>query len=226
MSGEMNEKKDILLQDDLKAMLKELEQEVGIDEINRQLEEAIQHFAEKNPNGIENKILRIQKGSLEEILMPEKYADFRSADNIAELLHTYFQEQTEEAFSAVLIEMGWCMMNEGAVLVPTIMRDGRMDMPLLNDDEGGDWIPLFTSPETAKAWPEEADIRPIGLEMAMLLAITRFDFKGVVLNPGTPEAMPLDRMMLEHMERACNETRKEEALLENKRQKNEPTLLS
>ena len=226
MSGEKNEKKDILLQDDLKAMLKELEQEVGIDEINRQLEEAIQHFAKKNPNGIENKILRIQKGSLEEILMPEKYADFRSADNIAELLHTYFQEQTEEAFSAVLIEMGWCMMNEGAVLVPTIMRDGRMDMPLLNDDEGGDWIPLFTSPETAKAWPEEADIRPIGLEMAMLLAITRFDFKGVVLNPGTPEAMPLDRMMLEHMERACNETRKEEVLLENKRQKDEPTLLS
>lgn len=210
-------------QAEMEAMLKEIEQEIGIEEMNRLLQDAMKRRAEENPNGIENKIMRIQKGNFEEMLMPEQYADFTSAGTIAELLHAYYENPGEETFATLMLEVSWCMMNEGAVLVPSIIRDGRLDMPLLNDEQDGDWIPLFTSIEASKVWPEEAEMRPIALEMAVLLATIRSGFKGIVLNPGTIENMPLDRVMLDHMERACNETRREEAL---KKQNSAQTLLN
>ena len=226
MNNEMEQNKESLSYEELQNMLKEIEQVIGTDEMNRQLEDFMQKLADNNPNSAESKVMRIQKGNLEEMLMQERYADYSSAEHIAELLHTYYEKRDDESFSAVLIELSWCMMNEGAVLVPTIMRDGRLDMPLMNDDEGGDWIPLFTSPEIAKAWPEETQMQPIALEMAVLLAIVRSDFKGVVLNPGTDEPMPLDRMLLEHVERACNETRQEEARLAKEQQNDAPGVLN
>jgi hypothetical protein len=123
-----------------------------------------------------------------------------------------------------MIEISWCMMNNGAVLVPVIVRDGRLDMPLMNDEEGNDWVPLFTDAEIAKSWPEEADMQPITLEMAVLLASVNAGFKGVVLNPGTAEPFPLERALLQHLIQACNETRREEERLAKEQQSGKAVL--
>ena len=64
---------------EMAEMLKALEAEVGKEEINRRLEETMKQLAEMNPHGIEAKLLRIQKGELKDLLLPEKYADYTAA---------------------------------------------------------------------------------------------------------------------------------------------------
>lgn len=199
--------------EELEAMLKELEQEIGLEEMNRRLTTAMESYAEANPQSTAEKILVIQKGNLEDMLMPEDKADFTDAKNVADLLHAYYQNEGEDTFAAVIMEIGWCMMNDGAVLVPTVQHEGRVDMPLLDDEESGQWIAVYTSAEHAKAWPDDAEMRPAALEMMVLLATVKTGFTGIVINPGTAEPMPLEREILEQMERACNDTRKEEARL-------------
>ena len=209
---------------EMAEMLKALEAEVGKEEINRRLEETMKQLAEMNPHGIEAKLLRIQKGELKDLLLPEKYADYTAAHEITNLLHKFYENQGEDTFGSLMIEISWCMMNNGAVLVPVIVRDGRLDMPLMNDEEGNDWVPLFTDAEIAKSWPEEADMHPFTLEMAVLLASVNAGFKGVVLNPDTAEPFPLERALLQHLIQACNETRREEERLAKEQQSGKPVL--
>lgn len=206
--------------EELEAMLKELEQEIGLEEMNRRLTTAMESYAEANPQSTAEKILVIQKGNLEDMLMPEDKADFTDAKNVADLLHAYYQNEGEDTFAAVIMEIGWCMMNDGAVLVPTVQHEGRVDMPLLDDEESGQWIAVYTSAEHAKAWPDDAEMRPAALEMMVLLATAKTGFTGIVINPGTAEPMPLEREILEQMERACNDTRKEEARLAEEEKNN------
>ena len=210
--------------EEMAEMLKAIEQEIGKEEMNRRLEETMEKLAEMNPHGIEAKLMRYQKGELKDLLLPKQYADFSSAGTITELLHNFYQNQGEDTFGSLMIEISWCMMNNGAVLVPVIVRDGRLDMPLMSDEEENDWVPLFTSAEIAKEWPEEADMQPITMEMAVLLASVNASFKGIVLNPGTAEPLPLDRSILQHLVQACNETRREEELKAKGQQDGKPVL--
>ncbi len=210
--------------EEMQDMLKAIEQEIGVEEMNRRLEDAMKQLAEMNPYGIEDKLLRIQKGNLKDLLLPEAYADYTSAGTITELLHNFYQNQGEDTFGSLMIEISWCIMNNGAVLVPVIVRDGHLDMPLMSDEEENDWVPLFTNAEVAKAWPEEAEMCPIALEMAVLLASVKAGFKGIVLNPGTAEPLPMDRALLQHLVQACNETRREEARMAKEQQNGKPVL--
>ena len=209
-----NEMEKEITEEELMAMLQEIEQEIGLEEMNRRLTAAMENMAEANPDSVADKVLLIQKGSFEEMLLLASEADFSNAETVEKLLHTYYETETEEAFAALIMEIGWCMLNGGAVLVPTITRDGLLDMPMLGG-EGEDecWIPLYTSAEAAKGWPEEAVMEPVELEMMTLMATIKNGFSGVVLNPGTPEPMPLDQEMLMQMHRACNDTREEEVRL-------------
>ncbi len=209
-----NEMEKEITEEELMAMLQEIEQEIGLEEMNRRLTAAMENMAEANPDSVADKVLLIQKGNFEEMLLLASEADFSNAETVEKLLHTYYETETEEAFAALIMEIGWCMINGGAVLVPTISRNNILDMPLLGgESEDESWIPLYTSAEAAKAWPEEAVMEPVELELMTLMATIKTGFSGIVLNPGTPEPMPLDREMLFQMQRACNDTREEEVRL-------------
>ena len=209
-----NEMEKEITEEELMAMLQEIEQEIGIEEMNRRLTAAMESFAEANPDSVADKMLLIQKGNFEEMLLLASEADFSNAETVEKLLQAYYENETEEAFAALIMEIGWCMLNGGAVLVPTISRDGMLDMPLLaGDSEDEDWIPLYTSAEAAKAWPEEAVMEPVELELMSLMASVKTGFAGIVLNPGTAAPMPMDKEMLVQMQRACNDTREEEVRL-------------
>lgn len=211
-----NEMEKEITEEELMAMLQEIEQEIGLEEMNRRLTAAMENFAEANPDSVADKVLLIQKGNFEEMLLLVSEADFSNAETVEKLLHSYYETETEEAFAALVMEIGWCMLNGGAVLVPTITRNGILDMPLLGGDtEDENWIPLYTSAEAAKGWPEEAVMEPVELEMMSLMATIKSGFSGIVLNPGTPEPLPMDKEMLVQMQRACNDTREEEVRLAN-----------
>lgn len=223
---EMNEPMDIpMTEEDLMAMLKELEQEIGIEEMNRRLTNAMEFYAETNPGTSAEKVLLIQKGNLEDMLMAEEEVNFEDAANITAALHTYYENESDETFGALMMEIAMCKMNDGAVLIPVEQVDGRLDMPLLaGGDEAGedlDWIAIYTNRELTAGWPGEAEFRPISLDLITLLANVKSGFAGVIFNPGTPEPLPLDRELLSHMERACAETREEEARLDAEKQNGE-----
>jgi hypothetical protein len=211
-----NEMEKEITEEELMAMLQEIEQEIGLEEMNRRLTAAMENMAEANPDSAAEKLLLIQKGNFEEMLLLASEADFSNAETVEKLLHSYYENESEEAFAALIMEIGWCMLNGGAVLVPTITRNDILDMPLLGGEtEDENWIPLYTSAEAAKGWPEEAVMEPVELELMTLMATVKSDFSGIVLNPGTPEPMPLDKEMLFQMQRACNDTREEEVRLAN-----------
>ena len=58
-----NEMEKEITEEELMAMLQEIEQEIGLEEMNRRLTAAMENMAEANPDSAAEKLLLIQKGN-------------------------------------------------------------------------------------------------------------------------------------------------------------------
>ena len=83
-----NEMEKEITEEELMAMLQEIEQEIGLEEMNRRLTAAMENMAEANPDSAAEKLLLIQKGNFEEMLLLASEADFSNAVTIEKLLHS------------------------------------------------------------------------------------------------------------------------------------------